>query len=178
MRRILPTLPLATALLSLAACVAPSAPRQAAMPVPAPAPPPPPAPALSSDWRDWPVTPGDWNYKQGAGGPVASFGRAQANPDFWVRCDKASRRIVLSRAGDAGTAGQMKLHTSFGVAVWPVQTAAGATPYAMTTLDALDPALDRMAFSRGRFVIEVSGQPYLALPPWAEFLRVIEDCRG
>lgn len=124
------------------------------------------------------MTPGDWSYRQDASGPVASFGRPQANPDFAVRCDRASRRITLSRAGDAGTAGQMTLRTSFGAAVWPAQTAVGATPYASAALDAADPALDRIAFSRGRFLIEVSGQPNLALPPWPEFIRVIEDCRG
>ena len=72
----------------------------------------------------------------------------------------------------------MRVRTSFADAAWPVQTAAGAAPYATVSLDAADPVLDRMAFSRGRFVIELSGQPYLALPPWPEFIRVIEDCRG
>ena len=109
---------------------------------------------------------------------MASFGQPQASPAFAIRCNRASRRISLSRAGDAGTAGRMKVRTSFGEAAWPIQTAAGATPYATATLDAADPVLDRMAFSRGRFVVEVSGQPYLALPPWPEFIRVIEDCRS
>jgi hypothetical protein len=72
----------------------------------------------------------------------------------------------------------MRVRTSFAEAVWPVQTATGAAPYATVSLDAADPVLDRMAFSRGRFVVEASSQPYLALPPWPEFIRVIEDCRG
>ena len=41
-----------------------------------------------------------------------------------------------------------------------------------------DPLLDAIAFSRGRFVIEQTGQPPLVLPPHAEIGRVIEDCRG
>ena len=45
------------------------------------------------------------------------------------------------------------------------------------TLDARDPLLDAMAFSRGRFAIEVAGQPALYLPSWSEVGRVIEDCR-
>jgi len=174
-----PLAPALCASLLLSACVAPSAPPPAPVAVQNPAPsPPPPAPSLAADWRDWPVTPGDWSYRQDANGSLASFGRPQTSPDFAIRCDRTSRRITLSRAGDAGTAGRMRVRTSFADAAWPVQTAAGAAPYATVSLDAADPVLDRMAFSRGRFVIELSGQPYLALPPWPEFIRVIEDCRG
>ena len=45
-------------------------------------------------------------------------------------------------------------------------------------LTAGDPFLDKMAFSRGRFVVAVSGTPRLAIPAWPEFARVVEDCRG
>lgn len=177
MRRSAPAL--CASLLLPTACVAPSAPPPA--PVMAQAPPPSPsqpAPSRPADWRDWDTTPGDWSYRQDANGSLASFGRPQANPDFSIRCDRTSRRISLSRAANAGTAGQMRVRTSFGDASWPVQTSAGATAYTTALLDAADPILDRMAFSRGRFVVEVSSQPYLALPPWPEFIRVIEDCRG
>ena len=37
--------------------------------------------------------------------------------------------------------------------------------------------LDAMAFSRGRFAIDVNGLPSLYLPAWPEVGRVIEDCR-
>lgn len=40
-----------------------------------------------------------------------------------------------------------------------------------------DPILDALAFSRGRFAIEVTGQPTLYLPSWPELSRVVEDCR-
>lgn len=124
------------------------------------------------------MTPGNWSYTQGAHGPVAAFGQSGVAPDFAIRCNRANRRITLSRAGDAGAAGQMKVRTSFGEAIWPARTSAGAPPYASVEIDAMDPALDRMSFSRGRFIVEVSGRPYLAMPPWAEFARVVEDCRG
>jgi hypothetical protein len=40
-----------------------------------------------------------------------------------------------------------------------------------------DPLLDAMAFSRGRFRVEVAKLPPLYLPSWPEVSRVIEDCR-
>ena len=42
---------------------------------------------------------------------------------------------------------------------------------------ARDPLLDAMAFSKGRFAIEIAGLPTLYAPSWAEVTRVIEDCR-
>ncbi len=45
-------------------------------------------------------------------------------------------------------------------------------------LAATDPLLDAMAFSRGRFTVEVPGTTALVLPSHAEVGRVIEDCRG
>jgi hypothetical protein len=44
-------------------------------------------------------------------------------------------------------------------------------------LGARDPLLDAMAFSKGRFAVEVTGLPMLYLPAWPEVTRVIEDCR-
>jgi hypothetical protein len=41
-----------------------------------------------------------------------------------------------------------------------------------------DLLLDQMAFSRGRFLVAVEGGPWLIVPAWPEFGRVIEDCRG
>ena len=40
-----------------------------------------------------------------------------------------------------------------------------------------DPLLDAMAFSRGRFMLEMGGSQTLILPAWSEVGRVIEDCR-
>jgi hypothetical protein len=35
-----------------------------------------------------------------------------------------------------------------------------------------------MAFSRGRFVVEIEGLRWAVLPSWSEVGRVVEDCRG
>ena len=43
--------------------------------------------------------------------------------------------------------------------------------------DLLDPLLDAMAVTRGRFAVETTGLSTLYLPPWAEVTRAIESCR-
>jgi hypothetical protein len=44
-------------------------------------------------------------------------------------------------------------------------------------LGAQDRLLDAIAFSRGRFSVEIAGTPRLILPSWPEPARAIEDCR-
>jgi hypothetical protein len=51
-----------------------------------------------------------------------------------------------------------------------------ATPFDIA-LSVRDPLLDAMAFSRGRFTLEMAGAQTLVLPAWSEIGRVIEDCR-
>lgn len=118
---------------------------------------PPPIEADAQDWRDRPLTPGDWSYDQGAG--EARYG------DFSLRCDGARRQVLLSRAGASGP---LRLRTTYGERILP----AGAA------LPAADPLLDDMAFSRGRFTVEASGMAMLVIPAWPEPARVVEDCRG
>jgi hypothetical protein len=48
---------------------------------------------------------------------------------------------------------------------------------ARSTLQASDPFLDAIAFSKGRFAVEVPGAPTLYIPSYPEITRVIEDCR-
>jgi len=166
MRRLLP---LVSLLLPLAGCSTPPPP---AKPVPPPAAPPPQAaPVPPQDWRDRPETPGNWAYRQDAAGSTASYGPA-AGPLFLLHCERASRRINLTRS--ATSAGTMKIETSYSAMSWPASAASGG---ATVTLDARDPFLDRMAFSRGRFTVVMAGLPDLVLPAWAEPSRVIEDCR-
>lgn len=161
----------APALLALAAgCVAPGKPPPRVAAAPAAPPPPvaiPPAPARQ-DWRDVPLTPGTWRYAAIEGATVASYGSADA-PVFMMRCVAATREVVLSRAGAAGP---LTVRTSYGTRVFaPRPGEAGVT------LPARDPALDQIAFSRGRFSVASAGSPTLYLPAWAEPSRVIEDCR-
>ncbi|WP_336958002.1 hypothetical protein [Sphingobium aquiterrae] len=164
----------------LSSCVAP--PREAPRPAPAPAPvpaPTPPAPALSSDWTQWPMTPGGWTYRLQASGGVALFGTAQGETLATFRCELSTRRIMVSRGGMAAQTGAtMSIRTSFGSAQWPAATQAAPVPQVIAARGASDQTLDQIAYSRGRFTIEVPGMTPLVLPPWAEIARVIEDCRG
>lgn len=153
------------ALAAMSACVPkpvapPPAPEPAPRPAPAPAPAPPPA-----DWRDLPLTPGGWVYASEAADSQARFGASA--PSFTVRCDRASRQIILTREGAA--AGAMTIRTSFGARSFPTSSA---------RIGARDPILDSMAFSRGRFTVQVPGTAMLVIPSWPEPARVIEDCRA
>lgn len=164
--------------LLLAGCVAPSQPpaRPAppvALPTPAPAPAPaPPAPPASVDWRDWPLTPGSWSYRADAQGSVASFGMSGAPAELTLRCDRGRSRIVLTRNGPASA---LTIRTTSIARTLPVSP---ATTGAAADLAARDALVDAMGYSRGRFVVQGSGVPTLVVPPWAEILRVAEDCRG
>lgn len=152
----------AAAALLLSGCAGAPPPAPAVAPAPprvAPAPPPPP-PRAAPDWRDLPLTPGEWTYSgDGAGGPAAAF----AGAALLLRCDPARREVALVRTGAAGP---LTVRTSYGAA-----SVAAALP-------AADPRLDEIAFSRGRFTVEAEGLPTLVVPAWAEPARVIEDCRG
>lgn len=170
-------------LLMLGSCVGPPAPRAVApaparpVPVatrPAPAPVQPVAPPAPIEWQHRPLSPGNWSYRAEAGGSVAQFGSDGASAT--LRCDRASRRISLARAG-AGQ-GDMIVRTSYGATTWPATASAGAAPQLVAFRAASDTAFDQIAYSRGKWAVETTGQLPLILPAWAEVARVIEDCRG
>jgi len=172
------------ALLLLAGCVGAPSPEPSPTPVPSPTPTPRPTPTptpppLSADWQDWPLTPGDWVYRKDVRGSLSLYGRTGADADFLIRCDSAARRIYLSRAGTVPAAGaQMIVRTSAGTTAQPVRNTGGDSTYVAAELAPRDPLLDRIAFSRGRFVVQVPGLRDLVIPAWPEFTRVVEDCRG
>ena len=95
-----------------------------------------------------------------------------------LRCDKAAAQLYLSKrdAGGAGTA--ITIRTSTALRTLAAQPTGGTQPYVAAALSPRDSLLDAIAFSRGHFVVEQAGQPPLVVPSWAEFGRVVEDCRG
>jgi hypothetical protein len=166
----------------LAGCVAkPVAPVRAPATPPAarPAVVPRPVPPTGSDWRDWPVTAGDWAYRQDQGGSTALFGAGGGNAVLTLRCDAASATLYLSRQGSAAT--PLTIRTSTVARSFPVQPTspgpAGSPTYVATRLAARDPLLDAIVYSRGRFIVEQAGAATLVVPAWAEIARVTEDCR-
>jgi hypothetical protein len=126
------------------------------------------APPAPDDWRDAPLSPGEWTIA----GATASFGPA-GQPAFAIRCEGAGR-IGIARRASAASATALTLRTSTGVRSLPARSEGGAL---VATLAASDPFLDAMVFSRGRFTVEAAGLPPLILPAWPEPARVLEDCR-
>jgi hypothetical protein len=171
---------IAGAFAAVAACV----PRRE--PVPQPQPPvrqpvqqpaPPPPPPVATGWRDVPLTPGGWSYSNQGGTSQALFGPPNAEASFIVRCDRAARRVALSREGTA-TGGAMTVRTTSTSRSLAISAQAEPLAYVSATLPASDPLLEAIAFSRGRFAVEATGMPMLVIPAWPEPARVVEDCRG
>jgi len=166
--------------LATGACVPPApqpaAPPPAPPPAPAPAPPAPPpavtqAPTPSSEnWMDAAQTPGDWRYRSAGATTRASFGEASGPPLFEMVCERG--QVLLLRQGTGGAAMRILAETT--ERSLPATAREGATA---AQLGARDPLLDAIAFSKGRFGVEVAGLPPLYLPAWPEVTRVVEDCR-
>ena len=158
-------------LLMLSACVAPQKvtppPVLTPAPVPETSPPPPPA----ADWRDRPYTPGDWIYARSGALSEARYGPAGAVPRLALTCDPRAGQVRLTWPG--ATAGPVIIRTSDGDVSRPAGSGGEGLQIAFA---ARDPLLDRMAFSRGRFLLSAGGQE-LIVPAWPEISRVIEDCR-
>jgi len=170
------------ALVSLVVIGSCSAPRIVPAPAPRPAPTPPPPPVtapaqvLGEDWRDWPLTPGDWVYRQDARGSIALFGPRGADALLTLRCDRGARMIYLSRQG--GAPASVTLRTSTLLRNLAMVPTGGTPPYLAVAINPRDSLLDAMGFSRGRFVVEQGIAPPLVIPAYAEVERVTEDCRG
>lgn len=169
---------LAISFLLLASCVGaperPPPPAPASRPRLAPQPaPPPPAPA---EWQDRATIPGDWRYQVDGAGSAALFGASPESSLLIIRCDKTARRVSVLRSGAAQ--GAMTVRTSYGAVSWPASAAPGTIPATQAIRAASDATLDQIAYSRGRFAVEVQGLTTLILPVWAEVGRVVEDCRS
>ncbi|MEQ1548164.1 MAG: hypothetical protein ABL918_05880 [Chakrabartia sp.] len=136
-------------------------------------------PVLGPDWRDWPLTPGDWMYRRDARGSLALFGPQGRDAHFVVRCDVAKARIYLSRAGNfaVGESGQLIIRASTAMQSYALVNSNETPAFTAAEILTTDPQLDAMAFSRGRFIVSVKGVPDLVIPAWPELTRVIEDCR-
>jgi hypothetical protein len=108
-------------------------------------------------------------------GSEARFANAAGNPQLWVHCTRATRRVTIAKPASA--AAPFNLWTSSVTKSVPSSFNAAS---ARLTIDlpAWDPLLDALATSRGRIGVSAGTQPPLVLPAWPEVARVIEDCRG
>lgn len=106
---------------------------------------------------------------------IAAATFADDRPRFSVRCDRARRMIILARPEQPAANATLTLRATDGAASYPLVAGTGEMT---ATVPSGDAQLDRIAFSRGRFMVQVTGSDDLILPAWAEVARVIEDCRG
>ncbi len=166
------------ATLLLTACATTPPPPRPTKPVVRPSIAPPIAPPVAN-WADRSAAPGDWTYRPDSQGGVALFGRSQASADLVVGCDRAKERIILSRYGlmPSGQVAQMTVRATDASRSYPAQANALLPGYISTELAAKDPQLDAMVHSRGAFLISLTGTEDLIVPAWAEFARIVEECR-
>ena len=119
------------------------------------------APLSYEAGKSLPLSPGQWSYVQNATGSDARYGSL-----FSMRCDRATRNIVVQRIGGAPAA--LTIATSSVSRTLPIGGRIAAS----------DALLDAIAFSRGRFLVAGGAGPVLAVPSWPEAARSIEDCRN
>jgi hypothetical protein len=168
----------------IAACVPraeppPPAPPPVAAPSPTPTPPPPP-PVVEQpqyeNYLDAPQTPGTWHYADEPSESLAIFGTSIEEPVFIIRCAGGTIGLARPLAAPATQGRAMSITAETTSRRLLAQPVAGRA-LAAVTLPASDRLLDAIAITKGRFAVEVEGEPTLYLPAWAEVTRVIEDCR-
>jgi len=118
---------------------------------------------------------GSWSYVPTVDGSEAVFTNGTGNPQLWVHCTRATRRVVISRPATV-PAPFVNVWTSSLTKNVPstFNPTAGRLTADLSNYDSL---LDAIVFSRGRVAFTVGTQPPLVVPPWAEPARAIEDCR-
>lgn len=129
------------------------------------------------DWRDQPETPGAWRWALVNGQSTALFIGADEKQIAMLKCDPAKGTILLARPGVGEPPMGLMVRTT---SMAPRLLSASERPAALwigIQLPARDPLLDAIAFSRGRFALELLGQDSFYIPAWPEVSRVIEDCR-
>lgn len=125
------------------------------------------------DWQDMSLAPGEWRWSNAGGTPTASFGQP-GQPVAQLAC--TARTVTLTRYGStASPRPAAVIRTTTTSRTVPARAQPGTISL---TLDARDPLLDAIVFSRGRFALDVEGMAPLALPSWPEVARVIDDCRA
>ena len=167
---------LVTALIVVvASCSGRMIPASAPSPSPTPSyrPLPPPPPPHVTNWRDAAITPGTWRWRMEGSRSVARF----AGDALVLSCNREAGSITLIRPGAADGAVPMTIQTSTLSRTLSAAALPGPPPVIALTLKPRDGLLDAMAFSRGRFAVEMAGLPTLYVPSWTEVSRVIEDCR-
>lgn len=131
------------------------------------------APQRFDNWADAPATQGTWRHRLAGRDSIADFVGTGGQHLFQLTCS-ADRDLTLARIGPARSAVAMTIRTRTSERT---VSASAMENSVVTALPARDPLLGAMAYSRGRFAVEVEGMPTLFLPSWPEVTRVIDDCQ-
>ena len=145
------------ALLFAGSCAAPQKVAVPPAPAPAPRPSPAPLPPPPADWRDAPQTAGDWRWGLVDGRSTASYGLPGAAPLVTLTCDRPNARVLIARRGTATGAVPMALRSTARLRPLTRDPLLGSPGMVTAELGVRDPALDAVAFSRGRFALETAG---------------------
>lgn len=131
-------------------------------------------------WMDEQQTPGDWRYVADRTETAALFGTGEdeGGVELIIACEILSSRISISRIGDPEGETSMIIRTETQTGALLAEPAVSFAPLLLAHLDARDPLLDAIAFSKGRFAVEVGGTEPIYVPAYPEITRVIEDCRS
>ncbi len=158
-------------LLALPAACSPAAPEPAA-----------PAPQASQDdhsWMNEEQTPGDWRYVAEPTETAAIFGTGEEDGvELIIACEILASRISISRMGEPEGETSMIIRTETQTGALLAEPAVSFAPLLLAHVDARDPLLDAIAFSKGRFAVEVGGTEPIYVPAYPEITRVVEDCRS
>ncbi len=134
--------------------------------------------AIADDsWMDIPITAGNWFYEAESSETLAIFGASAFEPLVMLRCDLESRQVGLAVASDTAEPTRLVIRTETQDLAVLAQPLERRQPLLVTEFAAFNDILDAIAFSRGRFAVEIEGEETLAIPAWPEITRVIEDCR-
>lgn len=126
---------------------------------------------------DAPATPGDWSYRQTAGGSQALFGNRASGTVLTLQCSRDAGQVLLVRPGNATGPVPMRILTETESRTVTGTPERGSAASLVVSIPARDGLLDAMAISKGRFAVETAGLPTLYAPSWPEITRVVEDCR-
>lgn len=133
---------------------------------------------IPAHWADLPRTAGDWTYRQDAGNSGAIFASPAGEPLLVVDCNPTTRQVILTRSSPNLPQRQLRMEVLTETASRTADASrATAGTSAGLVLNATDPLLDAIAFSRGHFAVGLSGSAPLYPPSYPEITRVIEDCR-
>jgi hypothetical protein len=134
------------------------------------------AQVTATDFSYSPISPGSWGYRAVAGGSEASFVDGTGTTRMVIACGKVTRLVTISRIS-AAPAASLSFWTS------SASRNLGArfdqpSGRVIAQVGGMDPLLDALAFSRGRFAAMMPGSPALVLPAGTEVAHVVEDCRA